>query len=118
MTNLRQLLLGDFNASTGTLPENVDIDTNVDNTNLEPTEFHLRRNCDEHINGQGKRLIDLFIAKNLRILNGRKPGDSIGNFTTFKNGHNSVNDYGVVSDNILDVVENFCVMPQKVFADH
>ena len=112
------VILGDFNARTGTLPDNLDINTNFDNSNITPTNFLARYNCDENINGQGKKLVDLLTASNLRILNGRKSGDSIGNFTTFKNGHNSVNDYGIVSNNTFDRVENFSVMPQKDFSDH
>ena len=57
------VLLGDLNARTRTFPGNFEIDNNVDKTNIEPTEFLLRRNCDEHINGQGQRLVDLYIHR-------------------------------------------------------
>ena len=57
-------------------------------------------------------------CRNLRILNGHFSGDLLRNFTTYKNGHSYVNDYGVVSENLFDSVENFSVFPQTVFSDH
>ena len=42
----------------------------------------------------------------------------MGNFTTFKNGHASVNDYGIVSEKLYPDVQNFIVFPQTVFSDH
>ena len=35
-----------------------------------------------------------------------------------KNGNVSVNDYGIVSGNIMDTVENFFVLPQSFYSDH
>ena len=67
---------------------------------------------------QGKTLMNILIGKDLRILNGRTIGDSLGNFTTFKNGNVSVNDYGIVSGNIMDTVEFFFVLPQSFYSDH
>ena len=112
------LMVGDLNARTGNLPDNLDLDTNFDNADLRPTEFIERNNCDETITNQGKNLMNIFIGKDLRILNGRTIGDSFGNFTTFKNGNVSVNDYGIVSGNIMDTVENFFVLPQSFYSDH
>ena len=54
----------------------------------------------------------------MRILNGRTSGDFVGNFTTFKNGNTSVNDYGIVSDNYFSEIDNFFVLPQWVYSDH
>ena len=67
--------------------------------NFDPTEFRPRENCDEAVNQQGKNLVNFLIGKNMRILNSRTSGDSVGNLTTFKNGNTSVNDYDIVSDN-------------------
>ena len=111
-------MVGDLNARTGNLPDNFDLDTNFDNAELQPTEFIDRKNCDETITSQGKTLMNILIGKDLRILNGRTIGDSLGNFTTFKNGNVSVNDYGIVSGNIMDTVENFFVLPQSFYSDH
>ena len=41
------VILGDFNARTGTLPDNLDINTNFDNSNITPTNFLARYNCDK-----------------------------------------------------------------------
>ena len=54
----------------------------------------------------------------MRILNGRMIGDILGNFTTFKNGHTSVNDYGIVSEKFYSGIENFIVLPQTTVADN
>ena len=51
-------------------------------------------------------------------MNDRLPGDSIGNFITFKNYHTSVNDYGVTSESLFDKIENFVVFPTNRFSDH
>ena len=88
------ILIGDFNARTGNISDNLDIDQNFDYSGLEQTEFLPRNNCDKQDNAQGQHLIDTLQARNLKILNGRTSGEFLGNFTTFKNGHASVNDYG------------------------
>ena len=112
------ILIGDFNARTGDIPDNLVIDANFDPSVLEQTEFKKRNNLDQILNTQGKNFVDTLISNNLRILNGRFTGDLLGNFTTHKNGHASVNDYGVVSDNFFDRISNFTVFPQNVFSDH
>ena len=112
------IFVGDFNSRTGNMPDNLEIDPNLDGVGLEQTEFRPRENCDTVVNTQGKNLIDSIIGKNLRILNGRTSGDPLGNFTTFKNGHHSVNDYGIVSECIFQEIDNFLVFPQTVFSDH
>ena len=116
--NTPLVLIGDFNARTGNIPDNLEIDPNFDTSGLEQSEFRPRNNRDGTITSQGKTFIDTLISRNLRILNGRLPGDLIGNFTTFKNDHSSVNDYGVISDNLFEQIENFVVFPQTVFSDH
>ena len=112
------IFVGDFNSRTGLIPDHLEIDPNLDGVGLEQTEFRPRDNCDKAVNTQGKNLIDSLIGKNLRILNGRTSGDSLGNFTTFKNGHNSVNDFGIVSECLFEEIDNFVVFPQTVFSDH
>ena len=112
------ILVGDLNARTGNLPDNLDVDSDFDNADLQPTEFIERNNCDGIITNQGKNLLNILTGKDLRILNGRTTGDNFGNFTTFKNGSTSVNDYGIVSGNILNKIENFFVLPQSFYSDH
>ena len=60
------------------MPDNLEIDPNMDGIGLEQTEFRPRENCDTAVNTQGKNLIDSIIGKNLRILNGRTSGDPPG----------------------------------------
>ena len=92
------------------------MDPNFDQSGLQPTEFRPRENCDETVNQQGKNLVNSLIGKNMRILNGRTSGDSVGNFTTFKNGNTSVNDYGIVSDNYFSEIDNFlCTSAKSIF---
>ena len=112
------VLIGDFNARTGNIPDNLEIDPNFDPSYLEQSEFKNRNNLDKTVTTHGKNFIDTITSRNLRILNGRFSGDLLGNFTTYKNGHSSVNDYGVVSENLFNRVENFSVFPQTVFSDH
>ena len=82
--NTPLILIEDFNARTGNLPPNLEIVPNFDTSGLEQSEFRPRNNRDEIITSQWKNFIDTLISRNLRILNGKLPGDSIGNFTTFK----------------------------------
>ena len=112
------ILIVEFNSRTGNIPDNLENDPNFDLSVLQPTEFRPRENCDETENQQGKNQVDSLIGKNLRILNGRTSGDSMGNFTTFKNGNTSVNDYGMVSENYFSEIDNFFVLPQRVYSDH
>ena len=116
--NTPTILIGDFNSRTGNIPDNLEMDPNFYQSGLQPTEFRPRENCDEAVNQQGKNLVNSLIGKNMRILNGRTSGDSVGNFTTFKNGNTSVNDYGIVSDNYFSEIDNFFVLPQRVYSDH
>ena len=84
--NTPTILIGDFNSRSGNIPDNLEMDPNFDQSGLQPTEFRPRENCDEAVNQQGKNLVDSIIGKNMRILNGRTSGHSVGNFITFKNG--------------------------------
>ena len=75
------VLAGDFNARTGT--EN-DFITN-DYCNFvpgdsfpSPTVVSPRKSFDNHINEQGKHLLEICKSLDLRILNGRCKGDSFG----------------------------------------
>ena len=112
------IFVGDFNARTGSIPDNLEIDLNFDYAEMEQSEFRARNNCDEIVTTQGKNLVNILVGRNLRIMNGRTNGDSLGNFTTFKNLHTTVNDFGMVSENIFSEVENFFVLPQTVYSDH
>ena len=116
--NTPLILIGNFNARTGDVPDNIEIDPNFESQLITQSDFKPRKNLDRTITSQGKIFIETLKTRDLRILNGRFPGDILGNFTTFKNGHTSVNDYGIVSQNFFDKIENFLVHPQTTYSDH
>ena len=74
------MLIGDFNARTHTLPDNLP-NNKHDEDYFDMRHYLNRNNCDKtQPNLHGKSLINLCRSTNLRILNGRKIGDSFGNF--------------------------------------
>lgn len=60
-------------------------------------------------NSYGKNIIDLCIGNQLRILNGRTIGDSVGKATYFNYNGVSINDYCLCSASFLRNVLNFTV---------
>ena len=56
--NTPTILIGDFNARTGNIPDNLVIDANFDQSILEQTEFKKRNNLDQIINTQSKNFVD------------------------------------------------------------
>jgi len=72
--------MGDFNSRTARLPDYIELDGNLlnsDSSNILPDTYTIdlemppRHNLDKEVNEQGKNLIDLCIETKLRILNGR-----------------------------------------------
>ena len=115
------VLAGDFNARTGT--EN-DFITN-DYCNFVPgdsfplpTVVSPRKSFDNHINEQGKHLLEICKSLDLRILNGRCKGDSFGKITFHGNQGISTVDYIIVSHEILNIFQNFVVRQPTPFSDH
>ena len=82
------LLLGDFNARTGTGRDYI---RNEDNTHMpdvydyqvDNTACYTRGNMDLVTNNFGERLLSLCKSVPLRICNGRKLGDILGNYTCY-----------------------------------
>jgi len=77
-TNLPIVLIGDFNARTGTLPdsfhtsdpsveEEYDLDYTLSDLALPTSRF----NTDKYVNNSGRNLLDLCKCFNIRIINGR-----------------------------------------------
>jgi hypothetical protein len=99
------VVLGDLNARTANNLDHVHNDTNrfipesipydIDNN------MSIRNNQDKILNDRGSNLLDLCISTRLRILNGRKPGDSIGYYTCHKYNGSSVVDYCLVTECIF-----------------
>lgn len=97
----------------------------VDNNNHIPGDvpsFHhnlsQRNNYDNQINDHGKILLDACKSCNLRILNGRTKGDSIGKTTHHLPLRISTVDYIIVSDDFTNSIENLTVKQPTMFSDH
>ena len=75
-------LVGDFNAQTGTLPDfNINDDgrfVGLPDNYISDIDIIDRANSDLIVNGFGKRLIELGCMNGIRIIIGRKIGDSMG----------------------------------------
>ena len=107
------IILGDINARTSQhldhvyndsdklIPELIsyDIDDNMP----------VRYNQDKILNDRGTTILDLCISSGLRIVNGRKPGDSIGYYTCHKYNGSSVVDYCIASENLFKDILYFHV---------
>ena len=106
--------LGDFNARTGTGRDYI---RNEDNTHMPGVYNHLvdntacytRGNMDSVTNTYGERLLSLCKAVPLRICNGRKIGDILGEFTCYKWNGKSVVDYCMVSPRLYPQIQHFFV---------
>ena len=97
----------------------------VDNNNHIPGDvpsFHhnlsQRNNYDNQINDHGKILLDTCKSCNLRILNGRTKGDSIGKITYHLPIRISTVYYIIVSDDFTNSIENLTVKQPTIFSDH
>ena len=117
------MLLGDFNARTYNICENI-IDDNdsfiplpddyVADVNIIP-----RVSQDMIINEYGKELLEICTSCQLRILNGRKFGDLSGKYTCHKYNGSSVVDYCIVSDSMYSEITHFKVHPWlPLLSDH
>ena len=112
--------MGDFNARTGKNVDYIENDSNfpLSDESLLPQSYTIdiqkaRYNTDKIVNKQAKLLLETCIEFQLRILNGRLIGDSVGNFTYFDHlGGCSIIDYMIASEKFLDNILYFNVMPQ------
>ena len=73
------MILGDFNARTKTLADFVSKEGNQFINDVSETSWHpkIRQNFDTN-NNHGKHLINICKSTDMRILNGRTRGDSLG----------------------------------------
>ncbi len=86
-----------------------------------------RHNCDANVGSWGHKLLDLCCDTGLFILNGRTPGDELGEFTCLANGgHNTIN-YIVASPTVwqaathLEVIiddTRYCAMGEILTIGH
>ena len=115
------LLVGDLNARTGKYSDSVCKEGNNLITN-DQSEFSLcptqRNSFDNLLNSQDKRLLEIFKNADLRILNGRVSGGSLGRVTFHgKNGVSAV-DYAVCDQDLLTHIPNFVVKDPLHLSDH
>ena len=107
-------LSGDFNARTGLLCDYIVNDDTI-YTDL-PINYNLdmenisRNNCDKKINAFGKRLIELCKMCGIRIMNGRKLGDSVGKMTCHEYNGSSAVDYFLADSEIASHIRTVEVL--------
>ena len=114
--------MGDLNARTGKYSDSVCKEGNNLITN-DQSEFSLcltqKDSFDNELNSHGKRLLEICkISTDLRILNGRVSGDSLGRVTFHGKNGVSVVDYAVCDQDLLSHVANFAVKDPLHLSDH
>ena len=101
---------GDFDARTSNTNDFVDYDKHDVTSEvdiIEHPDLPPRSSADLVTNANGKEVLDLCKTYNLCIINGRKTGDHLGNFTSFQPGGNSIIDYTITSQNLFPNVLTF-----------
>ena len=88
------IILGDFNAKTGSQPDYI---LNDEDDFLPLNEDYVidsniidRKSKDTKVCSRGKELLEICIFSSLRILNGRAFGDFMGKFTSYQYNGNIV----------------------------
>ena len=115
------VLLGDFNARTGTLDDMLSDDHHLMDADLNDHYFKLlskRNNTDLKINSNGRPFIELLQTSGIIILNGRTLGDIFGEPTCIQRQGVSTVDYICVSANLHDRVRQFKVKGISQYSDH
>ena len=115
------ILLGDFNARTGTMD-----DMMSDNRHLKDYELNAhyckqltkRNNSDLKLNTNGRPFIELLQTTGLVILNGRTLGDIFGAPTCIQRHGVSTVDYICVSRSLHDKIRQFKIESISQYSDH
>ena len=119
------LVMGDLNARISNRADFI-INENRDNEPLDrllPDNYNIdynihRYSVDKVFNSQGQNLLDLCIASQVRVLNGRFIGDSIGNFTCYKPNSASTVDYALADVDLINNIIFFKVSEPTYLSDH
>ena len=114
------LLLGDMNARTGILSDmSNDVKFYV-NSSVPPRHsiYTTRNNCDQIINNNGLKLIDLCKSYDVQIANGRSRGDRWGFHTLQQKMGESTVDMAILSDTMMKIINDFKVLPEPDYSDH
>ena len=113
--------MGDFNSRVGKHPDSVCQEGNKIITN-DFSESSLcatqRKSFDNDLNNHGKRLLEICRSADLRILNGRINGDSLGRPTFHGKSGISVIDYSVCDQDLLRNITSFVVKEPNSLSDH
>lgn len=118
--------MGDINARILNCLDHI-VNKNISHESLEnllPDNYYLyfniqRYSVDQIFNSQGQQLIDLCIASQFRTLNDRFVGDSVGNFTCYKDNGASTVDYALVDMDLLKNIDFIQVSdPSYYLSDH
>ena len=114
------MLISDFNARTGKLKDFIEPDGNKYIKILSPDIYHksIRENFDNKINNHGKRLIEICKNCNLRILNGRIKGDSLGKPTFHNKYGTSTIDYAICNNELINNIKFLVVQEPSYLSDH
>ena len=114
------MLASDFNARTDKANDFIaeEIGNFIPGGNIPPPNLPIRQNFDNNINDHEKQLLDLCKTCDLRILNGRSKGDTLGKFTYHSINGVSTVDYIIVSHDLFGAVEGFAVKQPNIFSDH
>ena len=125
--NSSVLLLGDLNAHISSddldfiYNEEDDVATKVLPGNYGIDNMHTFRNTSIHqsTNEYGKNVLELCIGLQLRILNGRTIGDTVGRPTFHGYNGSSIDDYCICSADFMYAINKFQVLDFNVtFSDH
>ena len=114
-------LLGDFNSRTGKYSDSVcpkrhNIITNdQSDSSFRPSR---RNSYDNELNSHGKRLLDICKSTDLKILNGRVSGDTLGGPTFHERNGISVIDYVICDQDLFSNVSNVVVKQPRSLSDH
>ncbi|VDI81974.1 Hypothetical predicted protein [Mytilus galloprovincialis] len=119
------LICGDFNARTGGLQDYIQNDDGNENfidcpvpINYSPDIPLVRRQMDREKNIHGTLLVSLCKDLQLRLLNGRFLGDSLGFFTFYNSNGQSTVDYMLTTPNLFYCVQHFIVRSPVELSDH
>ena len=77
-----------------------------------------RNSFDNELNNHGKRLLEICKSADLRILNGRVSGDSLGRTTFHGKTGVSVVDYVICDQNLFSHFKSFIVKKPTYLSDH
>ena len=101
---------GDLNAWTGDVSDTIQPDKYDNNFHIVNNDAPPNRNSKHKaVNKRGKELLDMCKSLELYILNGRKVGDSFGEFTSFQAKGHSVVDYVITPGSLANEITTLTV---------